>query len=547
MEWNRPEHPEDPGSIFHYLNTSDNLPHALFPGTSDEPIWPENSLLCESLAIGDPDCTSYRSLHMFASASVVAPRFARLGELSKRWRRYIDDCSNSNLNDDGEPFIDYMVPVDHWLSIWVTWLYYHHIVPLHDENVRNLNFLRAIRRQFDRSKDEAEHLLDGPLPDSWFRDDCARICDGFRRLEEAFREGGAQTDVRALFSQVPLRARAIAILIGTERLWERMLESRHVEGMHLSKRIWLFKQSHVARASRRRLQKHHRDSGQVLEENIRAIQGMTNSIDTLRFLREHHARRPWQQLYLVVDPPEGSPTDIVVDEINRRFGEDETAARSFQVHPMRKRNMAPDDKRCMICCEDYKSEDLLLYTWCKHLFHAVCVYRFWDQTMTKGLLCPYCRQETKTIGQSGEFEQDDPHPAPSGHDLAQEVEEIREANDWLETFPNEPPTYEVRFIKMREYWRRKIEEDKEQFVGKRQPYDWWPIDFEWLRNIPTREMDEDSDEARAGGSDREDVDEDEDEDEDEESDEGEDEDSDEESGEWGDEGGDDSDTDMADT
>ena len=193
----------------------------------------------------------------------------------------------------------------------------------------------------------------------------------------------------------------LADLLYAEYEFEQALDGTHVEDVLLEKRFdrdWL----------------NDLQYGDPLTE-IRAIHEHEREGWWIRQLRQHGFRRPWKQLYHVVDDTSSQEDAQAIDLVASHFREPRTE-RAVDVQPIALSAMR--DKTCAVMCgrhddddagtsADFGEDDTVMLPFCGlHWIHATCAFAAWDVLGQNkfSFPCPMCRRDPGRISDKLQIE-----------------------------------------------------------------------------------------------------------------------------------------------
>ncbi len=452
---------------------------------------------------------------------------------SASWARAAT-ATTQTASEQEDPAVRHIVEMEHWLRQWFTLLYQPHLVTLTPpatlqppdlsalsqltdlaqrlEHMRRREIaLRKLRWDADVAEATAarQRTFDAILADTaqrrrprapsvpapWYAKVFANIERAYADLDYKFRssvgssrDGGkmlrgiARAD--AAYRALPAETRVVAALLATGRLLERVLARRHVEREHLARRVWLFDTAASARTPLAQLWPLHTAATEFVEAEVRRIQHVAMHTHAYRYFQRTRIPQPWKELFLVMacsndnDDDDDDEDEIrAVRGISEKLGPLKNTARQ----PLLLRPVAEQDMSfvavCDLCGDRYAREQVVLKTWCNHLFHFACIFRRWDSETSSGWDCPTCAHTAAAPGSM--FGLQTPHVAPDALAVNQLKQQYLGVLRLQQRHPEQPLQPWMKEVRMAYYRHMRHNRDKRSFVGVR-AYSWHPLPLEAL-------------------------------------------------------------------
>ena len=444
-------------------------------------FYPEGPLLA-AVREADANHTNYRCLDIIAAAAASAPQFFRMVSFSgKRIRALGDgvDPTDPKVYQD-KAGLEHVNEMLDWYREWISWL---HLETLSVEGqqdpfseIRKLWQIAETAERLKRTETQAYFETDQDPCDHWLTQTAQENFQGYLKIEKQFNILGLD-GVQAAYKEISPRARLVAALLAAERLFERMLAARHVEEMHLSKRIFLFDEEDLARESLWRLAVNKPTIQVCLDKDVRGIQFLIGRLYAYRFIRDWCYDRAWKRLFFVVNTGEDEEMAKVTEEVAGLLARSAFDTRMLQVHPVAKSKI-PRDELCSICCEYFQAEELLIQTHCDHVFHAICIFKHWDAETTLLHQCPNCRQQPRSLAERHNIQ--DPRPVFTMTETQIMEQEYRDASSWRRNNAGQPTTAAIRVRFLLHHRRKQCNRDRRHFMGRPDAYNFHPVDFNKL-------------------------------------------------------------------
>ena len=450
------------------------------PG-ADTYFYPEGPLRA-AIREYDPNHTEYKYVDVIAAAAANAPQFFRMVFLSGKWIRALGDGvdpTDPKVYQD-KAGLEHVNETLGWYREWISWL---HLKTLSVEGqqdpfseVRKLWQMVETAEKLKRTETRAYLETEQDPFAHWLIQTAQEIFQGYQNIEKQFNLLGLD-GVQAAYKGISARARLVATLLAAERLFERMLTARHVEEMHLSKRIFLFEDEDLARGDLWRLAVNKPTIQLCLEKDVRGIQFLAGRLFAYRFIRDWCYDRAWKRLFFVVDVGEDKEMAKATEEVAGLLARSAFDTRMLRVHPVAKSKI-PRDESCSICCESFQAEELLIQTHCDHVFHAICIFTYWDAETTPLHQCPNCRRQPRSLAERHNIQ--DPRPVLTMTETQMMEREYRDARTWRRINSGEPTTATIRARFLLHHRRKLCNRDRRHFMGRPDAYNFHPINFNKL-------------------------------------------------------------------
>ncbi len=271
-----------------------------------------------------------------------------------------------------------------WFRSWLSILHYRSLLPdpgrrpdLRD-NLHAIAFQAVFLEKLEKDYYTSEKV-------SEMSKDSADM-QPFRRLYEQAADQLAASAYEQRRIVPDLESQMLMNLILAEHRFEQALRETHVEDVRLEKR---FDRDELDDANVQGLQQWHRD--------IITINTVERTSFLIRQLRQHGYKRPWKQVYLVLN-----------DSYSQEFAQAIRAFTDFlaNLRPGRALDVKPlalstlKDESCAILCathddQDFGPGDLVIQQQCNHYIHQTCFFQTFD-TFGYGNFsfpCPLCRND----------------------------------------------------------------------------------------------------------------------------------------------------------
>jgi hypothetical protein len=284
----------------------------------------------------------------------------------------------------------------------------------------------------------------------------------------------------AVYQELPAETRIVAALLATEKLLERMFARRHVEREHLSQRVWVLDVAASARKPLKQLFPLHKAVTAFVEAEVRRIQHVAMHTYAYRYFQRTRIPKPWKELFLVM-PCCDDDDDDDEEEIRavRRVNEELGPLKNTAQQPLLLRPVAEQDMgfvaACDLCGDGYRRDQVVLKTWCNHLFHFMCIFRRWDSETSRGWDCPSCAHIAAAPGSM--FGLRSPHSAPDAFAINRLKNQYRRVLRRQQRHPDRRLKTWMKEVRMAYYRHMRHNRDKRSFVGVG-AYSWHPLPVE---------------------------------------------------------------------
>jgi uncharacterized membrane protein YgcG len=491
----------------------------------------------------DPQRQHYRHLDLLASAAASAPHEREVNALVHYWNARVPLPEPPAGGQPFEPPLQHLVSTAYFYRWWLHLLYQPVLFPMtqpidYEASTARLRMLARVTdgiqdlRHAETAMGRAalEHLRQHPPPaeTAWVDSFLRSVGDAYAHTARLFRQrGGGAAGLAvadAAYRALSVERRVCIQLLATEKLVERVLARRHVEDMHLSRRVRAFEHDDVARIPFSQAYALREAVTHALELEVRQIQHVANRTAAYRFFRRMTCLRPWRRLYLIFGDdddyaaaaaaaarngggdgggdggggggggggnagagngagagaarpnPLAAPVGVVRNILRRLNLIELDKKRGLQpllLRPLPLRDLGAD-KICVVCQEGYAPEQVMLRTACNHDFHMHCIFKQWDSESWKRFQCALCRSQASAPGAILGVEP--PSDEVSLGDVRWLRQEYRQLLQWQDENPGVPLSPAQKATRMA-YWRRFTHNrDKRSIIGfGGRAYDWHPL------------------------------------------------------------------------